>query len=265
MQQINSARDAQEIVKEARKNGKKISLIPTMGALHGGHIALIHRASTGGATRRFTVVSIFVNPTQFNSDEDLKNYPRMLDRDLELCEREGVNLVFTPTEREIYPQGLVTDIPVPAVGRPMEGEFRPGHFAGVCAVVARLFKIIQPDCALFGEKDFQQIRVIEEMVREQKIPVEIVRCPTIRDKNGLALSSRNARLSAEGYQKALAIPRAIRAAQDLTPQGEVSKLLETAKKKLSGLKVDYVTIIEGRIFIAAWVEGIRLIDNEALG
>jgi len=159
------------------------------------------------------VVSIFVNPTQFNSPEDFQKYPQSLERDLVLCEKEGIDLVFVPTVAEIYPDGLKADVAVPQVGLPMEGEFRPGHFAGVCTVVKRLFEIIQPDAALFGEKDFQQLRVIEEMVREQKLPVKIIRCPTVRDNNGLTLSSRNARLSKKGYAQALAIPRAIRAAQ----------------------------------------------------
>lgn len=214
--------------------------------------------------RSLIIVSIFVNPTQFNSPGDLEKYPRTLERDLDLCKEAGVDLVFTPSVEEMYPKGLVTDIPVPEVGKSMEGEFRPGHFAGVCAVVARLFRIIQPDYALFGEKDFQQIRVIEEMVREQKIPVEIVRCPTIRDKNGLALSSRNARLSPAGYEKALAIPRAIRVVQNELGGSGWRGLIDLAKQELSNLKVDYVTIVEGRIFIAAWVEGVRLIDNDTL-
>jgi len=299
----------QRAVEKARLEGKRIAFIPTMGALHEGHRSLIHQAKSppaplfqsGVKKNYFRVVSIFVNPTQFNSAEDLQKYPRTLGQDLKLCEREGVDLVFTPTVDEIYPDGLKTNIPVPEVGLPMEGEFRPGHFAGVCAVVHRLFKIVGPCVALFGEKDFQQVRVIEEMVREQKIPVEIVWCPTVRDKNGLALSSRNARLSPEGYQKALAIPRGIKAVQE-------GKGIKAAKKELANLKTDYFIIADSetlisepdemrgrpprrdagvlgryveerprrptkqiagyemssRIFIAAWVEGVRLIDNDIL-
>lgn len=278
---LKSARELQDTVNQARREGRRICFVPTMGALHEGHRSLFRTAKKQGD---LGVVSIFVNPTQFNSAEDLKNYPRTLEQDLELCEQEGVDLVFTPTEQEIYPKGLVTDIPLPAVAGPMEGEFRPGHFDGVCAVVARLLQIIQPDKAYFGEKDFQQLRVIEEMVKEQKIPVEIVRCPTVRDKNGLALSSRNVRLSPEGYQQALAIPRAIKAAQAIWRTGArnapspairrdlprlsgefpESPVLHAAKEELADLKVDYVTIAEARIFIAAWAEEIRLIDNDTL-
>lgn len=288
MLQIDSADEMREASHAAREKGKRISFIPTMGALHEGHLALFRSARSHGDLR---VVSIFVNPTQFNSREDFKKYPRNLEVDLSACEREGIDIVFTPTSEEIYPNGLETNIPVPQVGIPMEGEFRPGHFAGVCAVVDRLFKIVQPHAAIFGEKDYQQFRVIQEMVKEQGIPVEVIPHPTVRDKNCLALSSRNARLAPEGYEKALAVPRAIRAVQEalkIPPVPPLSKggeggffktapLLEIGGRELDGLKTDYCTIADAqtlepvdritrpsRIFIACWVEGVRLIDNDAL-
>ena len=276
MHQTDSTQETRRLVEEARHAGRTICFIPTMGALHEGHCSLFRMAGTGA----FRIVSIFVNPTQFNSVDDLKKYPRTLDQDLRLCEAEGVDLVFTPTVKEVYPDGPMIDIPVPAVGLPMEGKFRPGHFAGVCSVVKRLFDIVQPDAACFGEKDFQQIRVIEEMVKEQRIPVTIIRCPTVRDKNGLALSSRNARLSAEGYQKALAIPRAIQKVKEIVGAGErdVQRIIENVGVQyIEPLRIDYLVAVnetdlqpvttiapDSRLFIAAWVEEVRLIDNDRL-
>ena len=260
-----SAKGMHDAAETARRHGQKLAFIPTMGALHEGHRSLFREARRRGD---FRVVSLFVNPTQFNTPEDFEKYPRNLEADLALCEGEGIDLVFHPTVAEIYPDGFKETPSLPRVAIPMEGEFRPSHFAGICSVVTRLFQIVQPETALFGEKDFQQLRVIEEMVCERRIPVRIVRCPTVRNSNGFALSSRNALLSAKGYEEALAIPRAIRAVQK-------NLNLDAAHQQLEKLKVDYLTIADaetlqpvkrpdrpGRIFIAAWVEGVRLIDNQ---
>ncbi|MBI4197257.1 MAG: pantoate--beta-alanine ligase [Deltaproteobacteria bacterium] len=281
MQLSRSAKETHQALEAIRQSGKRTVFVPTMGALHEGHRSLFRKAKDMGG---FSVASIFVNPTQFNQEEDFKKYPRPLEIDLTICEEEKVDFVFAPPENEIYPDGLETDIPVPNIGLLMEGEFRPGHFAGVCTVVHRLFEAVNPTIALFGEKDYQQYLVIRDMVKKQNRPISIISCPTIRDRNGLALSSRNRRLSPAGYEKALTIPRLLRSAQQIAQEGEreASKIISQSISKISSaeadqLKIDYLKIVDSnnleplkkidnqaRILIAAWVEGIRLIDNDRL-
>lgn len=277
MQVVPSASEMSKISEEARLNGKGVTFVPTMGALHEGHLALIRE---GRKRDNFLVVSLFVNPRQFNNREDFEKYPRHLSGDLKKCEQEGVDVVFTPDEDEIYPPGeTIPDIPLPKVALPLEGRSRPGHFKGVVTVVARLFEIVRPHTAIFGMKDYQQLRVIQEMVREQKIPVEISPHPTVRTKEGLALSSRNERLSLNGKRHALAIPRALEACQEgfLRGEREARTLENILQKKLGpnpGVKIDYAVVVDGESLleirtivrpalaaVAVRVEGVRLIDN----
>src|SRR3989338_1574625 len=204
MKVVTRAGEMKGISESARREGKRIVLVPTMGALHEGHLSLLREGKKRGP---LLVVSLFVNPAQFNDRRDFEKYPRDLPADLKKCEGEGADIVFAPDEKEIYPPGETkTAIPVPAAGQPLEGRSRPGHFAGVVQVVSRLFAIVQPHAAVFGLKDYQQLRVIQEMVKEQGPDVEIVACPTVRTPEGVALSSRNARLSPTGLILARKIP-----------------------------------------------------------
>ena len=252
----------------------RVAFVPTMGALHAGHLSLV------GLARRdadATVASIFVNPTQFNDPGDLAAYPRTLEADLQLLEEAGVAVVFVPDAETIYPPGeqaVVVDVPhLTAV---LEGEHRPGHFAGVCRVVLKLFNLVQPDVAVFGMKDFQQLRVIEAMTRGLNLPVEIVRGPTLRDPDGLAMSSRNRRLSDEARAAALAIPAALRAARaGVAESGDVVQ--EVARLRLmleraQALTIEYAVAVSPvdlrqtdavpvLFAVAARVDGVRLIDN----
>jgi pantoate--beta-alanine ligase len=253
-------------------------LVPTMGALHEGHERLIRRG-VGIARDRGLVqgctVSIFVNPTQFNQPSDYQRYPRTLDADLSLCRRAGAAAVFAPTESRMYPPGEVVPIPpLPEVATMpgLEDAFRQGHFAGVCQVVRRLFDLVRPAAAIFGEKDWQQLRVVAEMAHGEGLGVEIVPHPTVRDPDGLALSSRNRFLAGPERAAALAIPRALEAARKETniakAEGVMGSILAAA-----GLRVEYAVVRDartlrepvpgrpGRALIGAWSGSTRLIDN----
>ena len=262
----------------AKRSGRRVALVPTMGALHEGHVALIRRARDQGA---MVVVSVYVNPTQFGPHEDFKQYPRDLEADARLCEREGVHAVFAPTDDEMYPGGIQSSVVVEetVLARRLEGERRPGHFRGVCTVVARLFNIVQPDVAFFGEKDYQQLKVIQRMVRDLHFPIEIVGVPTVREADGLALSSRNRRLSKAERAEATVLWKALNIAHDLFKEGERNvHRLETAMSRAVELapsaRLDYAQIADaeslepvtdvqsGNIaLIAAHVGKTRLIDN----
>jgi pantoate--beta-alanine ligase len=250
-------------------------LVPTMGALHDGHLALIARAA---AENPLTVVSIFVNPTQFSDPADLARYPRDLDRDVGKAVAAGAGLIFAPTPEAIYPPGYDTVVEVSDVARRWEGAARPGHFRGVATVVTILLNLVRPRRAYFGEKDYQQLQVIRRMHRDLALPGEIVPCPTVRADDGLALSSRNERLSADARARAAAIPSAIAAAQAAARAGEQrpSRLMEAGLEWLNqaGLRVDYFAIVDretlepleelhtgAHIILAAEIEGVRLIDN----
>ncbi len=209
--------EVRKLVDEARAEGKRIGFVPTMGALHEGHRSLIRRAAEG---TDFVVVSIFVNPTQFGANEDLSAYPRTFAADLEACKDEGAHLVFNPSAGEIYPSPSKTQVIVSGITDPMEGVIRPGHFAGVALICAKLFNIIGPCTAFFGEKDAQQLRVIRRMASDLSMPVEIVACPTVRDADGLALSSRNAYLDPADRQRSLALIRSLRRIEALIRDGE---------------------------------------------
>lgn len=253
-----------------------VGFVPTMGYLHEGHKALIKSSKL---QNDITVVSIYVNPTQFGPNEDYDRYPRNLDRDLSICEELGVDIVFAPTDEEMYPEDFRTEVYVKGISDVLEGEFRPGHFKGVATVVVKLFNTVQPDRAYFGEKDYQQLKVIERLVKDLLIPVEIVPIETVREPDGLAYSSRNTYLSPEERESALSIYRAFLLAEELINGGE--KRSGVIKRALERFilshphvkKIDYIEITDSelhpkeivepgdRILVALWVGNTRLIDN----
>jgi pantoate--beta-alanine ligase len=241
-------------------------LVPTMGALHAGHQSLIKLGKNLGEK---VIVSIFVNPLQFENKADLENYPKSFEQDLQMAQEAGATAIFSPSESDIYP-GQIEKIEAGSVGEIFEGKSRPGHFSGVLTVVKRLFDLVNPKHAIFGEKDFQQLFLIKKMVNDLKLPVNIVSAPTIRDRSNLALSSRNSRLSGEDKKVAQVIYKA------LTQNNidDARKLLE----KVDGFSLDYLEAIDEqsfklatpdtknkRLIIAGWVNQVRLIDNMAMG
>lgn len=238
-------------VAAAKRAGRPIALVPTMGALHEGHATLIRRAREPNAV---VVVSVYVNPTQFGPHEDLSRYPRTLDHDIELCQREGADVIFAPADAEMYPGGQTTAwVEETVLAKRLEGERRPGHFRGVCTIVAKLFNIIQPDSAVFGQKDFQQLKVVERFVRDLSYPVRIIAVPTVRESDGLARSSRNRYLSPTERAQALVLWRALTVAQTKFTAGEHdAHRLQTAMQRTIQLapaaRVDYVEIVEADTF-----------------
>jgi pantoate--beta-alanine ligase len=263
-------------VRAERERLGRLALVPTMGALHAGHLSLIDAARRRAP---HVAVSIFVNPTQFGHNEDFNRYPRPLEQDLARCQTNGVDLVFAPTVEEMYPP-TATDIVVdlPSLSSVLEGKHRPGHFKGVCQVVAKLFNILRPNIAFFGQKDYQQLRIIAAMVEALNMDIEVVGCPTIRDPDGLAMSSRNAYLSPDEREKALAISRALGIAQGEFRSGvrQTNRLLTTMQKVIleKHLMIDYVAAVDATslkpvevinlptvLAVAARVGKTRLIDN----
>jgi pantoate--beta-alanine ligase len=260
-----------------RRSGQSLALVPTMGALHEGHAALL-RAARRAAGSGPVVASIFVNPLQFAPGEDLDRYPRTLEADLDLCSREGVEVVFAPSAAEVYPDGepLVTVEPGPLAAE-LEGASRPGHFRGVLTVVAKLFGLTRPDLAMFGEKDYQQLVLVRRMSRDLCLGVDVVGVPTVREADGLALSSRNRYLGPDERRRATALARALRAAQECGPAGATEALAAaTARLEADHIEPDYLEIrtpelaavdapatgpVEARILVAARVGTTRLIDN----
>ncbi len=280
MQTISSIPEMQTRVGSLRAAGKRVALVPTMGALHDGHLSLI-RLAAGRADA--VMVSIFVNPTQFGPNEDFTRYPRELDADLQKCEAAGAHVVFTPGAEDIYPKGFSTFITEEAVARPLEGVSRPAHFRGVTTVVAKLFNIVRPDLAVFGQKDAQQVAVIRKMTADLHLGVEIVVGPTLRDADGMALSSRNRYLTPAQRADALSLGRALRRAKEMVAAGErrVDRLVAEATHLLAQhrrVRVIYAAIVDrdtmepvreatpGKTLmaLAAWVDEVRLIDNEPL-
>lgn len=255
---------------------EKPGLVPTMGALHGGHRALIRRSA---AENGCTVVSVFVNPGQFDDPADLAGYPRDLERDAALAVAAGADLVFAPAAVEVYPPGFATTIAVGGLDERWEGAARPGHFRAVATVVARLLGLVRPARAYFGEKDFQQLQIVRRLQADLALPADIVGCATVRDADGLALSSRNARLTPGGRASAAAIPRALRLMEDLAEGGEsrAERLIAAGRAALvgaPGLTLDYLAVVDpatlepvstaamgSRALCAAHLEGVRLIDN----
>jgi pantoate--beta-alanine ligase len=257
------------------QQGGRIGVVPTMGYLHEGHLSLVRQIRQACD---HVVVTIFVNPTQFNQGEDFERYPRNEDRDCELLEVEGVSAVFIPQVDEVYPEGVASWVTVEGVTESMEGKYRPGHFQGVTTVVTKLFHIIQPQVAIFGEKDFQQLRVIEEMTRSLFFPISILRGRIVREEDGIAMSSRNVRLSSSEREVARAIPRALRVAHAHWLGGESSARVLRAeireRLREEGIRTEYVSVIDeetlqpvkqvgwgARVCLAAWVGGVRLIDT----
>jgi pantoate--beta-alanine ligase len=262
----------------ALKAAGTLALVPTMGALHAGHMALIAEA---GRRADKVAASIFVNPTQFGAGEDLDRYPRREEQDAQMLEEAGCDLLWMPSAKDIYPDGFSTTVSVSGVSARWEGEARPGHFDGVATVVAKLLLSVRPDIALFGEKDFQQLAVIRRMVADLNIPVEIIAVPTIREEDGLALSSRNAYLSADERQRAVALPRALNEARAAIRGGSpVAAALRGAKQALVNagfLKIDYLALVDAatlepleqpegemRLIAAGSIGSTRLIDNIAV-
>jgi pantoate--beta-alanine ligase len=276
---VRRTKSMKEICRQARANGRKIGLVPTMGSLHEGHLSLVRRVKE---LADLVVVSIFVNPTQFGEGEDLKRYPRDLAGDVDLCVAEEVDYVFAPGDEEIYPKGAQTFVEVRDLSEIYEGTSRPGHFRGVTTVVLKLFEIVKPTVAAFGQKDFQQAVVIRRMVRDLMLDVEVLVLPTVRDDDELALSSRNRYLAPEERAAALAIPRALEAARQAIHAGvrQPERVVAAASAVLDAeerLSVDYVALVdverlepldqihgETVIRVAASVGKTRLIDNSIL-
>jgi pantoate--beta-alanine ligase len=262
--------------KGVRREGRTVGLTPTMGALHEGHLTLVRAAK---ASCDFVVATIFVNPTQFGPSEDFAAYPRTFEQDYAMLRSEGVDVLFAPAREEMYPAGAETWVDVPVVGGRLDGASRPGHFRGVATVVAKLFNIVQPTRAFFGQKDAAQVAVLRTMVRDLNFDVEMVVCPTMREKDGLAMSSRNRYLSAEERERAFVLPRALRGVEVAVAEGErdAVKLREALRGELQGadgVRLDYAAIVDvgslepmndvshgALVAVAAWVGKTRLIDN----
>ena len=241
---------------QARAEGKKIGMVPTMGALHAGHASLVKRSV---AENGLTVVSVFLNPTQFNDKKDLEKYPRTLDADCALLESIGADVVFAPSVEEMYPEPDTRKFSYPPVDTVMEGAYRPGHFNGVCQIVSKLFAAAEPDRAYFGEKDFQQIAVIRAMVEDLKMPVEIVPCPVVREESGLAMSSRNTLLTDEERAVAAHINAVLVKSKNFATNHtlkETRRYVVDALNAIVGLEVQYFSIVDGRTLqeLEAWTD-----------
>ena len=279
MKVITSIAEMASFSKKIKQRGQKISFVPTMGALHEGHLALISAAKAKGDV---VVVSIFVNPIQFGPKEDLSRYPRDLKADKEKLSHFDPIIIFNPKAEEMYPKGFNTTIDVPGLGDKLCGKFRPGHFKGVATVVAKLFNIVMPNHAFFGEKDFQQQVIIKKMVKDLNYDIEVISVPTVREYDGLAMSSRNAYLSPEERRSAGILYRALCHGKKLIVSGikDPKKIISALEKMISsvpGMKIEYVSIVDpetledlktlkGRILIAlaVWLNKTRLIDNERI-
>jgi pantoate--beta-alanine ligase len=276
MDVVRRIRSMKEIARQAKAAGRTVGFVPTMGYLHEGHLSLVRRVRQASD---LLVVSNFVNPTQFGANEDLDRYPRDLARDADLCIREGVDVMFAPEVAEMYPTGACTWVEVEGLSTRLEGASRPGHFRGVATVVLKLFEIVRPDVAAFGQKDAQQAILLQTMARDLMLDVEILVLPTVRDEDGVALSSRNVHLSPEERRAARAIPRALAVAEERIAAGErdAEKVESAVRAVLEAepvLRVDYVaavdtrklqpiSVIEGEVLvaIAVFAGRTRLIDN----
>jgi pantoate--beta-alanine ligase len=279
MQVLSTVHEMRAACRAVRKSGQSLALVPTMGALHAGHIALVRAAR---AKCDVVAASIFVNPTQFGPNEDFSKYPRTFEKDCALLEAEGVALLFAPQSEEMYPKGASTFVEVEGVGDRLDGRSRPGHFRGVATVVAKLFHIVGPHKAFFGQKDAAQVAVLRSMVRDLNFPLDLVVCPTVRESDGLALSSRNRYLSAEERGRALVLSRALNviAAAYGAGQKDVARLLEAGHSVLAtepDVRIDYLEIVNADtllplteavpgalVAVAAYLGATRLIDNTLL-
>ena len=264
-------------IKKLKREGKRIGFVPTMGYLHEGHLSLVRCAKR---ENDIVVVSIFVNPTQFGPNEDYNRYPRDLERDINLLQKEGVDIVFAPSVEDMYPEGYSTYVEETELSRLWEGEFRPGHFRGVCTVVVKLFNIVKPDRAYFGEKDYQQLKVIQKIVKDLNMDIEVVGCPIVREEDGLAMSSRNTYLSPEEREQATAIYKSFLYAEKLIREGlrnprELEEKIKEFLKRFPLIeRIDYVAVVNPetlepaeeirggeRILVAVRMPSARLIDN----
>ncbi len=268
--------EVRQTIADKKAEGKRIGFVPTMGALHQGHLSLVQQSIR---EMDFTVVSIFVNPTQFNDKNDLKNYPRMQEKDIELLKSVRTNLVFKPTEQEIYPEPDTRVFDFGMLNKVMEGKFRPGHFNGVAQVVSRLFEVVEPHRAYFGQKDFQQLAIIRAMVKMLGYKVEIIGCPIVREPDGLAMSSRNLLLTPEHRKSAPLIYKTLSEARNKIGELSVKKMIRWVEETInsdSHLRVEYFELVDSETLqpigswghnggivgcIAVWAGNIRLIDN----
>lgn len=276
MKIIDTISELENQLQGYRHKGETIGLVPTMGALHQGHASLVERCV---ADNKISIVSLFVNPTQFNNKEDLKHYPRTPEKDHELLERLGVDYVFSPSVEEMYPEEDKRVFDFGQLDRVMEGEFRPGHFNGVAQIVSKLFDIVKPDNAYFGEKDFQQLAIVKDMVRQLQMPVNIIGMPIVRESSGLAMSSRNQRLSEEQKKNASEVYKVLNESKLMIDKFIPYKLINYVSEsinKVSGLKVEYFQIVDGDNLqpVTSWSDSdyivgcialfcgeVRLIDN----
>lgn len=279
MEIISDLKQMQRLCSDLRREGKRIAFVPTMGYLHEGHLSLLRAGRERGDV---LVLSIFVNPTQFGPNEDLDAYPRDLQRDLDMARSAGTDLVWTPTPQQIYPDGYATYVNVEGLTEVLCGASRPGHFRGVTTVVCKLFNVVQPHVALFGQKDFQQLAVIRRMTLDLNLPVEILGMPIVREADGLAMSSRNVYLTPEQRQQALVLSRAIATAQEMarggvTDCGKILDALQSLIEAQPDARVDYLQIchqstlreqarVDGDsvLLLAVFVGKTRLIDNSFL-
>jgi len=279
MKLYDTIEDMRAACRAARSDGKRLGFVPTMGALHEGHLSLVRAAKAGCD---LVAASIFVNPTQFGPAEDLAKYPRTFDRDRDLLEKEGVELLFAPSVEEMYPAGAVTWVEVDGLSSKLDGRSRPGHFRGVTTVVAKLFHIAEPDEAFFGEKDAAQVAIIRRMACDLNFPTKIVACPIVREPDGLAMSSRNAYLDAPQRKQALVLQRSLMRVKNLWEAGEHNgeKLVAAGREEVareSVVRLDYFEIVDAENLdpvrnvgsgalaaVAAFVGTTRLIDNVRL-
>ena len=278
MEIINSVKELKDKLYIHKSQKRSIGLVPTMGALHKGHISLVEKCSK---ENDITVVSIFVNPTQFNDKKDLERYPRTLEADCKLLGNIKVDIVFAPSVEEIYPEPDTRTFSYPPTDTVMEGKYRPGHFNGVCQIVSKLFDLVEPDKAYFGEKDFQQVAVIKAMVKDKKYSIEIIQCPIIRENDGLALSSRNALLTSQERLIAVNISKVLKNSIEYSLSHSLNETREWVINQINstkGLKIEYYEIVDGETLnsIDKWEDSnyivgcitvfcgstpIRLIDN----
>jgi pantoate--beta-alanine ligase len=276
MKIISTVAGLQSEVAALKAAGKSVGLVPTMGALHAGHASLVKQCA---AENDATVVSIFVNPTQFNDKNDLLHYPRTLEKDAELLQNVGCTIIFAPSEDEIYPEPDTRVFDFTPLDKVMEGKYRPGHFNGVAQIVSKLFSIATPDRAYFGEKDFQQLAIIREMVKQLDLKLEIIACPIVREANGLAMSSRNARLNPEQRKKAASISKVLFESRNFVPSKPIEEVVGWVTGKInevSELRVEYFEIVNGTSLqtVTSWSQSdyivgcitvfcgeVRLIDN----
>jgi pantoate--beta-alanine ligase len=279
MRVISTVAEMQAICREVRRSGKSLGFVPTMGALHEGHLSLVRSAR---AHNQAVAASIFVNPLQFGPNEDFSKYPRAMERDKGLLEGEKVDLLFAPSAEEMYPKGAVTEVYVAGLSEKLDGKSRPGHFKGVTTVVAKLFEIVRPDRAYFGQKDAAQVAVLRKMVQDLNMDVELIVCPIVRERDGLAMSSRNAYLTAEQRKQALVLNRALMRVQAMADRGEknAAVLREAGKQVIGeepGARLDYFEIVDANMLdpvediskgalvaVAAYLGTTRLIDNLVL-